>query len=231
MNIFLVSGCASVNNYVQDINIISIDDEKQIGASLAKEVAKQKVIVTDPSSNLQVNSISTLLLRALPQKDFDYEFFVIEDNTPNAFTIPGGKIYVHTGLLNFTNNAELSGVLAHEIAHAVERHPTKSLTRIYGISALTNKLFSGNPEGIKLLTMKLIETSIFTKYGRNDEFEADELGFEILRKAKIETNGLHSFLQKLQSLEKKGSSFQFLSSHPPTPDRIEQLELLEKGQA
>src|SRR5690348_16518371 len=83
------SGCDTLAPFVQDFNIISIPQEKEIGAQMAQEVAKQMQINTDSALNERVSAIGRRLVNALPQRDFDYQFSVVNDDTPNAFTIPG----------------------------------------------------------------------------------------------------------------------------------------------
>ncbi len=100
-----------------------------MGKEMSAQISKEMKIVTDAALNKQVRDIGNRIVKALPSIDFPYQFYVIEDPSPNAFNIPGGSVYVHTGLLKFTNNDELAGVMAHELGHAYERHTTNSISR------------------------------------------------------------------------------------------------------
>lgn len=227
--VFLM-GCAAVEPLVQNFNIISVEDERKIGTQVQPEIAKEVVIIDDPVLNQRVRSLGNRIVQVLPRRDFDYQFYVVKDDSPNAFTIPGGTIYVHTGLLRFaTDDNELAGVLAHEIGHAYARHPAKALSRAYGVDYLTSLVFKqpGRSGGVAL---QLAKGSLLLKYGREDEFQADELGYNFLRRAGMPTSGLLQFFRKLQNLQRGGRSIPFLSSHPPTPERIARLESLERGQ-
>ncbi len=224
--LLLFSGCAALENVVRDFNLVSVSEEKEISDKMAKEISQKMNIVKDAQMNGRVNSIGERLLKVLPNKEFDYQFFVIEDKTPNAFTIPGGKIYVHTGLLTFVDNdSELAGVLAHEIGHAAERHPVKNLSRAYGAGYLVSLLTGGDPNNqLKVMAINLATGSALLKYSRSDELEADEIGFELVCRSGSGTQGLPNFLKKLQSLQTSGRQITFLSTHPATADRIRRLE-------
>lgn len=216
--------------FVQDFNVVSVPDEVKIGEQAESEVAGQMALSKDAAVVNRVRSLGQRLVQALPHKDYNYEFFVVEDKTPNAFTIPGGKIYVHTGLLSFAaNEEEVAGVMAHEIGHAYQRHPAKLISRQYGVQTLSQILFRGNKNQMQQVAGQIAQSSVLNYYGRGDEFEADETGFYILRRAGIPTRGLVSFFMRLQTLEQRGSILSILSSHPPTQERITRLQELETG--
>ena len=225
-----LTGCASLQPWVEQFNIISVSEESQIGAQAAAEIQKQMTLSQDPVLNQKIQSIGQRLVASLPRKDYAYEFHVVVDKTPNAFTIPGGKIYVHTGLIDFADNSDqLAGVIAHEIGHAYQRHPAKSMSRQYGVEALSQLLFKTNQSQLKSVAVKIAQGSLLNYYGREEEFEADEAGFYILRRSGIPSRGLVQFFTKLQTLQQRGASFAFLSTHPPTPERIARLQALEAG--
>lgn len=225
------AGCATIEPFIQDFNIISLPQERELGANLEAEVAKAMPVIAD---NTQVSSriqlIGKRLVAGLPQRDFDYRFHLVKDETPNAFTIPGGVIYVHTGLVKIADDdSELAGVIGHEIGHAYKRHPSKTLSRAQGVQQLAQLIFKA-PEGkFRSLALDIAKGGILSKYGRQDEYAADETGFVLVRKAGYSSRGLLTFLGKIQKLEGGGAPVPFLSSHPPTPDRIARLESLERG--
>lgn len=224
----LLSSCEYLDPLIQDVNVVSVADEIQASSQMQGEISKAMNIVEDPRLTTPVRQIGNRLVAALPQKSFDYQFFVVAENSPNAFTIPGGKIYVHTGLMQFVSDeSELAGVLAHEIGHAYERHPAKSMTRQMGLAQLSNRM-SGNNVAIKQLALKVAGTGALNFFSRSDENEADRIGFELLRRAGYETSGLTRFLQKLIKLQNGRQTPIFLSSHPPTPERVAALEALSK---
>lgn len=222
------AGCASIQPLVSNFNIVSIEDENQLSQKMSAEITKSMTLVTDSALNAQVTKIGNKLVSALPSKQFNYRFYVVQDASPNAFTIPGAGIYVHTGLFKLaTSEGELAGVLAHEIGHAYERHPAKGLSRSYGLEYLSGLLFKQNKNQLQELALKFAKGGILTSYGRGDEREADDIAFDLLTKAGYSPDGLIIFFRKLQQISKGGNTPAFLSSHPPTPERIQRLESLK----
>ena len=222
----LFSGCASIEPLVQDFNIVSVPDEIKIGEAMTQQVSKEMPIESDPSLNAEVNRVGQRLLAGLARRDFQYRFYVVKDDTPNAFTIPGGSVYIHTGLLKFVSgDSELAGVMGHEIGHAYLRHPAKSISRAYGLEYLTSFLFKGQTTAQSSgALMNLLKGGVLTRYGREDENQADDMGYYLAKRAGYSSDGLLNFLRKLQQLQKGGSTLPFLSSHPPTTERIARLE-------
>lgn len=226
--VLVLSGCGYMNPYIRDFNVVPLSQEIEIGRQMEVEIAKQMTLVTDPAPNLLVNSLGHKLIQALPRRDFDYRFFVVEDKSPNAFAIPGGAIYVHTGLLSITTDRELAGVIAHEIGHVYARHPAKGLSRAYGLDFLAGLVLKGNESQLRSVTGKILQGQILNKYGRDDEREADDIGYYLLRRAGYSGNELLEFFRKLEKLTEGSSVPGFLSTHPPTAERIARLESLAK---
>lgn len=227
----IFSGCAYVTPLVEQFNIVSPAQETQLGTQVAAQVAKEMKIISGTTEAAAVQRIGARLLTGLPRKDFDYKFYLVDDPAPNAFTIPGGSIYVHTGLFKLAaDESEVAGVIAHEIGHAYDRHPAKAMSRQYGVDYLTKLLFKENAGQFKQISLQMAKQSLLLKYGRDEEFKADEIGYQLLKRTNYRTDGLVRFFRTLQSLEKKGASLTFLSTHPPTPERIARLEAMERNQ-
>ncbi len=199
--IFLfLTGCAYINPLVEEFNIVSPAQETQIGTQVAAQVAKDMKVVSGTAQEATVQRIGAKLLTGLPKKDFSYRFYVVEDPSPNAFTIPGGTIYVHTGLFKYTQDeSELAGVIAHEIGHAYERHPTKSISRQYGVDYLSKLLFKENASQFKQISLQLAQQSLLLHYGRDEEFRSDEIGYQLLSRTGYRTDGLMRFFRTLRT--------------------------------
>lgn len=227
--LILFSGCAYLSPAVENFNFVSVQEETQIGAQMAATVSKQMKLIEGPSTD-RVRAIGSRLISQLPSQSFAYHFYVADDKTPNAFTIPGGTIYVHTGLLSFVDDEnQLAGVIAHEIGHAWARHPARSISRQYGLDYLSGLLFPENQQKVKALALNLASTGFLMHYSRADELQADTIGFDLLKRAGFQSDGLLRFLKKIQTLEKSGSSLSFFASHPPTPERVARLEAMQKS--
>ena len=229
LGLVLFSGCTYLSPAVESLNFVSVQEETQIGAQMAGTVSSQMKLIEGPSTE-KVRAIGNRLLQQLPSKDFAYHFYVADDKTPNAFTIPGGSIYVHTGLLSFVDDeSQLAGVMAHEIGHASARHPARSISRQYGLDYLAGLIFPQNQQKVKALTLNLAKTGFLMHYSRADELEADTIGFDLAKRAGFQSDGLLRFLKKIQTLENSGASLSFFSSHPPTPERVARLEAMQKS--
>ncbi len=222
------AGCTVNRENIRGFNLVSLEEEKQLGDKFAVEVEKQRQLVTDPAVQAYVTQLGNRLLTGVRSRDFSYTFKVVKDNTVNAFAVPGGHIYLHTGLIKEAQSeSELAAVLAHEISHAVARHGTQQLTQQYGASLVLQLLLGQDPNMLAQLTASLFSQGAFMAYSRGMESQADYLGVETMYRAGYDPRGMLSFLKKLDSLHKSnpGSIGQFFSSHPLTASRIQQVQL------
>ena len=206
------------------LNWYSLEKEIALGKQLAQDIERQAKIVDDPVIAEYVNRVGQNLVRNSDTK-VPVTIKVIDSEEINAFALPGGFFFVHTGLLlRAETEAELAGVMAHEIAHIAARHGTRQATRGQVANLATIPLiFLGGwaGYGIRQGASVLIPLGFLT-FSRGFESEADLLGLQYLYKAGYDPSAFVDFFEKLQSDEKRkpGTIVKIFSSHPPTDDRI-----------
>jgi len=202
----------------------SVQDQKKLGAQAARDVEKQYKLVGGAPQR-RVEKVGKRLVAALGKKDrttWDYRFRVLNSKDLNAFALPGGNMYIFSGLLNrLKNDNELAAVMAHEIVHVRKEHWARmaaaSQTRSLGLSVLLGATGADkdwyNAAGVVNGLMDL-------RYSRKDEDEADGEGLNNMVAAGYNPNGMLQLFQVLQSAEKSGGTPAFMRDHPLTSDRI-----------
>jgi len=210
------------------LNWYSLEKEIALGKSLANQLEQQAKIVDDPVISEYVNRVGQNLVRNSDCK-VPVTIKVLDTEEPNAMALPGGFFYVNSGLIVLADNeAELAGVMAHEIAHIAARHGTRTATRGQLVNLATIPLiFMGGWAGYGARQAASLAIPMgFLKFSRGFEAEADMLGLQYMYKAGYDPTGFVDFFEKLQSLEKRkpGTVSKMFSSHPPTGDRIEKAQ-------
>src|ERR1700691_2030634 len=216
------------------VNFYSIEKEIALGKQMAQEVERQAKIVDDPVIAEYVNRIGQNLVRNSDAK-VPFTIKVIDSEEINAFALPGGFFFVNTGiLLNADNEAEMAGVMAHEIGHVAARHGTRQATRgqIAQIGSIVPLIAVGGMAGYGIYqAMGLVVPMGFLKFSRGFESEADLLGIEYMYKSGYDPGAFVDFFEKVQSQEKRkpGTMSKLFLSHPPTDDRIKHSqEVIQK---
>jgi predicted Zn-dependent protease len=207
--------------------LISTSEEVSIGKSVADDVESQNKVTDDSVLANYIYRMGQNLAKVSDRTDIEYHFKVLESPEINAFACPGGFIYIYTGLLKtMDNEAQLSGVLAHEIGHVVARHSVKRLQQVLGLQVLLAIALGESSE----VTQKAVSAGlvlILQGYSRQNEFEADYNGAYYMTKAGYHPRGMIQLFGKFQEMEKdRKNTFldQLLASHPPTADRIAKVE-------
>jgi len=206
------------------VNFYSLEKEIALGKQMAQEVERQSRIVTDPVVSEYVNRIGQNLVRNSDAK-VPFTIKVIDSEEINAFALPGGFFFVNTGIvLNADNEAEMAGVMGHEIGHVAARHGTRQASKAEIANyARIGLIFVGGPIGYAAYQASGLAVPLsFLKFSRNMESEADLLGLEYMYKAGYDPTAFVDFFEKIQSLEKRkpGTMSKIFSSHPPTEERI-----------
>jgi predicted Zn-dependent protease len=207
-----------------------LDKEVALGRQLAREVDRSSKMVNDPVVTEYINRIAqNLVLHSDAKVPFTIK--VIDSNDPNAFALPGGFLYVNRGLIELADNeAEVAGVISHEIAHVTARHGIENASKgellRYGSIPL---IFFGGIGGYIVQQVANIAVPLtFLKFSRGAEKEADRLGAQYMWASGYDPNALATFFEKLQSKEKGKQStlLKVFSTHPVTGDRKELVQEL-----
>lgn len=228
LNMFL-AGCATVYNPVTGVEEMALVDtasEVSMGEKMAWQVARTFPLSRDPGLNRRVNEIGGNIARVSDRQDLIYHFSVIQGREINAFTLPGGFIYVFSGLMERVDDDELAVVLAHEVGHVAARHPAKKMEIEMGYEMLDSLIFGRSGAREMRQVMNIFYNVVAAGYERNDELWADRLSIRYARKAGYNPEAAIRFMKKLQAYEReKGApAYTLLSSHPPLEERIRNAE-------
>jgi predicted Zn-dependent protease len=210
------------------VNFYSLDKEIALGKQLAQEVERQAKVVDDPIIAEYVNRLGQNLVRNSDAK-VPFTIKVLDTEEVNAFALPGGFFFVNSGLiLKAESEAELAGVMAHEIAHVACRHGTRQATKgdIAQIATIP-LIFMGGWTGYAIRQgLGLAIPMGFLQFSRTMESEADYFGLQYMYKAGYDPTAFVDFFEKIETLEKKkpGSVAKVFSTHPMTDDRIKKSQ-------
>jgi beta-barrel assembly-enhancing protease len=216
------------------VNLFTVQDDIDLGAQLAAEIEadpKNYPLLSEaqfPDAYNRLNAIrDSILASGLVDHDdeFPWELHIVDDpKTLNAFCAPGGYIYVYTGIIAFLDHEdELAGVMGHEMAHAARRHSTQQLTEIYGIQTLLSFVLGDASDD---LAVQIAESLVAMQFSRTDETEADEYSVKYLCETAYAADGAAGFFEKLIELGKDGGTPEFLSTHPSSDTRVEEIHAL-----
>jgi predicted Zn-dependent protease len=213
------------------VNFYSLEKEIALGKQLAQEVERQAKIIDDPIIAEYVNRVGQNLVRNSDAK-VPFTIKVLDSEEVNAFALPGGFFFVNSGLvLKADTEAELAGVMAHEIAHVAARHGTRQATRgelaQIGMIAMSIAIPYGWTGYAIRQGAGLAIPMGFLQFTRAFEKEADYLGLQYLYKSGYDPTAFVDFFEKIQTLEKKkpGTMAKVFSTHPMTDDRIKSAQV------
>lgn len=207
-----------------DSTIAMLQGESMIGARIADQAQQVLPMMADPEVLAYVDSVGQKMAQVAGRDEFEYDFYVVMDESLNAFALPGGKIFVHAGALEKTESeAELAGLLAHEISHAALSHGFQLVTSGNLTASLAS--FIPVPEVANLAAGLLI-----TNYSRQMERQADILGTQILATGGYAADGLHNLMITLNKENAEQEVVSWFASHPSTDERVAYLKrLVEQG--
>jgi predicted Zn-dependent protease len=228
-------------SFIRGADAMTAEEEKKLGKKVLLEIQKEADFVTDLNVQAFVEKIGYSLVDQLGSTPFDFKFYVINALDPNAFAIPGGYIFVTTGLIALADNEqEIAGVLAHEISHVTQRHVAQMIEKSKRLNLATLAAMlagilvgrggAGSQAAVAMATATA--GALTLKYTREMETDADQNGLHLLIKGGYDPNGIIAFLNKMQkvSLAMAPNIPAYLLTHPATESRISLLEnLLQMG--
>lgn len=201
-----------------------------MGEDYARQINAQIPLVRDPEVNRYVNVLGSEIVRASGVTDLNWTFYIVDSREVNAFAVPGGYVYINRGLVERTDRLdEVAGVLAHEIAHVTERHSVQQLERAQRaevgvtLACVLTGVCGGQVAGAAI---NIAGTAVFARFSRQDEAEADEVGFNLLVRSNISPQGMATMFQKLMAERTRspGTVEGWFATHPLEQDRLEAVE-------
>ncbi|MBD3806310.1 M48 family metallopeptidase [Sulfuricurvum sp.] len=228
----LLVGCTTtpVTNRTQFM-MISPDQEMALGATEAKKVIQSSKIDTDKVLQDRVKRIGQKIAAVSGRSDFAWEFTVIQDDTPNAFCLPGGKVFFYTGILKITeNDDQIATVMGHEIAHALARHGAErmSMQTASNVGAQILAAALNIPTQYQNLYAQAYgitsQVGLILPYSRKFEHEADQIGIYLMSKAGYNPAQALKFWENMARISKSSHKPPaFLSTHPADDARIREI--------
>jgi predicted Zn-dependent protease len=217
------AGCGSAGVGQGGFNLVSVQQEWEMRDDLHAQVRREMRV--GPSDYLNTVGRRIAGQTALGRQRWD--FYLVQNDQVNAFNLPGGLVYVNSGLVREADSLdELASVLGHEIAHGASRHGTQLMTRAYGYNAIAALVLGSSPSQTQQVLAQLVGTGVLTNYSRGAENEADRLGVAYMYQAGYDPRGASSFMKDLLSLRRSRPNkvAQFFSSHPMTEDRVRNID-------
>lgn len=207
----------------QAINLaqLMLAGESSLGEQIAEQLQGQLRMVNDPEILGYVDELGQDVARYMGRDEFDYEFFVVDDENLNAFALPGGKVFVNTGAILAANSeAELAGLIGHEVGHAVLSHGFQRVVTNNLLANLAREIPFGN----------LLGTLVSLDYSRKHERQSDIIGTRVIHSAGYAADGLRNFMQTLREQQGGGPTIPYLSTHPAPRTRVRYMEeLIERN--
>ncbi len=204
-------------------NLFSKQHDIQLGREASAQVDKQMRVVQNPQLDAYITRIGNILRKSPHAGDWPFEFHVVYDKNINAFSLPGGPVYINTATIEACDNeAQLAGVLAHEMSHVVLRHATHQATKA-NLLALPAAILGASGSLLGVLASAGIQLTQL-HFSREDEAQADYNGVLIMADAGYNPLELANFFEKLESGQGGGRAAQFLSDHPNPGDRVQAVQ-------
>jgi len=238
----LIGGCVKAPGTARD-QLVFISEEKEISLGLTafREVLKYSRLSSDPEATVMVNRVGRRIAAAANKPEYNWEFALIQaDEQINAFALPGGKVAIYTGILKVTKTeAGLATVMAHEVAHALQRHGAERYSRgileqIGQLGAVAGAAAGGIDPGVAVGAMSAYGVGVSLPNSRAQESEADYIGLQLMAKAGYDPREAVDFWERMSGCPRKmigkfcfrtnNAIPEFLSTHPSDITRIKNIE-------
>jgi predicted Zn-dependent protease len=220
--------------FVPETPAMTLQQERELGEKVLQEVKRIWALVQDPSVNEYVNRVGKRILQGVEPQPFDYRFYVLNTPDVNAFAVPGGYVFINSGLILLVEKEdELAGVMSHEIGHVVARHIAKQSEKGQKLSLaslgaiLAGILVGGQAAGAIATTTIAANQTAMLKYSRDAEEEADYLGLKFMMRAGYDPHGMITMLKKFRRITgpASGDPPAYLLTHPAIEERTAELEI------
>ncbi len=212
-------------------NLFSPQQDIEVGSKVSKDAERQLPMCNDPQVDAYLNRLGRRLAEKAPtgKVQYPFQFKCVNDRAINAFALPGGFVYINRGAIEAADNeAQIAGVMAHEISHVALRHGTNQASKgagwQLGLGALGAMMGSNMVGGLLTQLGGFAANSVLLKYSRTDETQADILGTQILYDSGYDPRALAQFFEKLQQETKGKNPPEFFSNHPNPDHRIERVD-------
>ena len=230
--LLVLSGCVrsdfNLATQQEEYTFTSTEKEVAMGRKLARRVQHELAVTADEPMQERVRTIGAHLVAVCDRKDLLYTFTVVNDKEVNAFSLPGGYVFLNDGLIKkVSSDDELAGVIAHEVAHIAARHAIKRYESSVGMQIIqlaTLAARQGNMAGGLSVAMQAAQLA----YARQDELEADQLAVKYMRAADYDPHAMLTFLEKIHEIDQDKTAYlprgvvrpQYGMTHPYVPERI-----------
>ncbi len=224
--LFIVYGCRTAYNLAtqqEELIFISSEREVRMGKSIAREIENRFKLVEDVEIQSRVQNIGEKLAAVGDRVEISYYFKVLDDEQVNAFALPGGYIYINSGLIErVESDDELAAVIAHELGHITARHAVKRLQGSLSYVVLRVLMAGSGASGQVGRGADLAFNSLILSYSREDELLADRLAVKYMRRAGFEPRAILSVLEKLREVQREMPirPKRYFRTHPYIPDRV-----------
>src|SRR5262245_53476036 len=207
-------------------NAYKPEDDIKLGREVAKDAEMQLVLIKQNDANAYVNALGERLVTKAPNEyKFPFYFKIVDDRSINAFALPGGPVYVNRGAIEAADNeAQLAGVMGHEIGHVLLRHGTNQASKaqlLQGLAGIAGAVGGGNAAGALIGQLSAFAAGgVLLKYSRDAETQADLMGTQILFDTAYDPIAMAQFFDKLAKEHKGTNTEQFFSNHPIPENRV-----------